>query len=99
MTNSTDKADWPQAIGCYFGGAALSVVLGQIAMSIDQDFVTAGVGFQLFVAVLAAVSVVVARRLPRRARALFVVGVLTPVVVVLLFLVWLLATFTQNFTF
>lgn len=102
MTTSRPVSTWPIAVGCWFGGflctAVTAIVTGAVA---DELAAYAGTGLAE-VLVLAAVAtvVVVAIRLPRRARAMFIAGVVTPIVLGIAFVVWLIWAFSQsNFTF
>src|SRR4051812_26164736 len=92
-TSDQERAGWPFAIACYVGGSALTSATWAIAMNI-------GVGVQLFVAALTVVALVIAVRLPRRARAMFVAGALTPVALAAAVVAWLIWAFSQsNLTF
>ena len=102
MTKSTDRASWPQAIGCYFGGTLLTSATWVAAMAMARGLADAGVGslmVQLFGAGVVVFAAAVAVRLPRRARAMFVAGACTPIVLGVLFIAWVIWAFAHNFTF
>jgi hypothetical protein len=101
MTNSTDdpagRASWLVAIGCYLGGAALTAAVWAISQQVAEF---GAVSIQLFFGAAAALSTVIAIPLPKRARAMFIAGVLTPILLGVLFFAWLIWAFAHSdFTF
>lgn len=101
MTNSADKATWPHAIGCYFGGAVLTTFMAATLAEICRalaDLGLAAYGLQMFGAAVVLVTVFVGGRLPRRARAMFIAGVCTPIAFGVAFCLWLWWAFS-HFTF
>src|SRR3954447_6704466 len=102
MTSHRPTSSWPVAIGYWFAGAALTAATFSLAGAIGGWFAGGlGVyGFQLVGAAGIFVAVVVGVRLPRRARAMFVAGVFTPLALGVAFLIWLVWALSQsNFTF
>lgn len=100
MTTSASKAPWPLAIGCYLAGAALTVLLASVGAYLGHLAAVGVLGIEAVLGGIAVATVTIAVRLPRRARALFVAGALTPVALALLaflLLIWALAN--SNFTF
>ena len=90
-----DKADWLTAFLCFLGGLALTAVVWDISLSLGS----AGLGrtsLEVFTGAIASLTFVIARRLRRRARGLFVAGVLTPIVCGLLFFAWLILAFASG---
>jgi hypothetical protein len=100
------RASWPIAVLCGLGGVAFSVASVAEAMAVGRLGLGLGLAGGVLPRLFALASVVgavlVARALPRRARAAFVVGVVTPVVVagaLLALLLYSLATNPNAFTF
>jgi len=96
------KASWPVAIGWSIAGAALTGTTWTVAMEASQ--LARGRGMATIVQLVAAAGVVAAvligRRLPHRARAMFVTGLLTPILLAVALVVWLIwALAHSNITF
>lgn len=96
------RASWPVALAWGFGGSVLTCAVAALAMRLGTLPLGAAAGEAVQLTGIAGViaAVLIALRLPRRARAMFVAGVVTPLVLFALFVIWLIWALSQsNFTF
>src|SRR5947209_20603330 len=97
------RASWPTTVLCGLGGVAFTVAAVAQAVVVGQlgQGIAGGLLARLFGLAAVVGAVLVARALPRRARAAFVTGVVVPVVLagaLLAFVLYSLATNPNTFT-
>jgi len=100
--SSPSKSRWPIAIGWFFLGTLLTSATGSLAgiLASNVDRHVSSLIAELTVGAGIASAVVIACRLPKRARLMFIVGVVMPVLLAVAFVVWLIWAFAHsNFTF
>ena len=102
MTSTRPTSSWPVAIAWWFGGAFLTVITWLMAMNYVGAIAGAfgDIGVRFLALIVVGGAAIVAERLPRRARAMFVAGFVTPILLGLAFVIWLIWALSQsNFTF
>ena len=101
MTPTRPTSTWPVAIGWWFAGSLLTLVTAAVAGAAAHLLLGFGAyEVQLLAIPIVWLTVVIAKRLPRRARAMFVTGVCTPIVLSVVAVIWLIWAISQsNFTF